>query len=136
MAAFEGFLPSDPVESVELSEAEKRVVAANTKLRELLSITTGTPAKLDEPAPSGFQFEAPIRMKGGDKYIEVDSPGFACPTMADVDQDGKPDLVVGQYKDGMMRFLRNTANDSDSPEFAAEAWIRTGNDIAEVPGIS
>lgn len=123
MADFEGFLPSDPIESVELTEKEKA------------STMGPPPSEKSKVKLADFEFETPIRLKGGGKFVKVDAPGYACPTMADVDQDGKLDLVVGQFASGKMRLFRNVSADSDSPEFAAEAWIKTGDETAEVPGV-
>jgi uncharacterized protein (DUF2141 family) len=123
MADFEGFLPSDPIESVELTDEEK-----------MASQMPADEGK-EKVKPSKFVFEAPVRIKAGDEYVKVDAPGYACPTIADVDGDGKQDLVVGQFNKGKMRFFQNTSEDSDSPEFAAEAWIKTGDKVAEVPGV-
>ena len=50
--------------------------------------------------PQGPQFEAPVRLKAGDAFIQVEAPGYACPSWADVDVDGKKDLVVGQFRKG------------------------------------
>lgn len=123
MADFEGFLPSDPIESVELTEEEK------------MASQMPTEDGKEKVKPSKFVFEAPIRLKGGGEYVKVDAPGYACPTMADVDGDGKMDLVVGQFSSGKMRLFRNVSEDSDTPEFGLEAWIKTGDKVAEVPGV-
>jgi len=85
--------------------------------------------------PSGYEFEVPVRLMAGGEYISVESPGYACPTMADVDGDGKPDLVVGQFSDGKMHFCKNIAEEGSVPEFAKAEWIETDGDPARVPGV-
>jgi uncharacterized protein (DUF2141 family) len=55
--------------------------------------------------------------------------------MADVDGDGKEDLVVGQFNQGHMLFCRNISADGESPKFASAAWIMSGDDRAVVPGV-
>ena len=80
-------------------------------------------------------FEAPIRLKAGDNIVSVESPGYACPTIADVDGDGRQDLVVGQFAGGYMQFCRNVAALGQPPEFAAAEWLKSGDDRAEVPGV-
>jgi hypothetical protein len=35
------------------------------------------------------EFAAPVRLKVGDKYIRIESPGYASPTWVDVDGDGR-----------------------------------------------
>ena len=130
LADMAGFLPSDPIESTELTEDENQYF-----------VNLGMPPKVDGIKPSEFIFEDPIRLKAGDQYISVDAPGYACPTMADVDEDGKLDLVVGQFTKGKMKVFRNIANhshsteDKQSHEFATGSWIKTGDVAAEVPGV-
>ncbi len=86
-------------------------------------------------ASAGIEFESPIRLKAGDEYVSVEPPGWACPTMADVDQDGLDDLVVGQFSNGHMQFCKNVAKPGEAPQFAAPEWIKTGSDRAVVPGV-
>ncbi len=85
--------------------------------------------------PSEYEFESPVRIRAGDEFIAVESPGFACPTLADVDGDGREDLVVGQFNQGHMQFCKNVAADGKSPRFAAAEWIMSGDDRAIVPGV-
>ena len=52
-------------------------------------------------------FEKPIRLEAGGKVIDTgDNSGHSGPTMADVDGDGIPDLVVGDFS-GQFRVFRN-----------------------------
>lgn len=92
------------------------------------------PATKKTPS-ANYEFETPVRLKAGDEYVSVEAPGYACPTLADVDEDGKLDLVVGQFNNGHMQFFKNIAADGESPEFAAAEWIKTGDDRAVVPGV-
>ena len=85
--------------------------------------------------PSGYVFKAPVRLKAGDEYVSVEAPGYACPTMADVDGDGVEDLVVGQFNHGYMQFCKNVASIGETPKFADAEWIKTGDERAEVPGV-
>jgi hypothetical protein len=85
--------------------------------------------------PAGFEFEPPVRVKAGDQFVAVEAPGYACPTMADVDGDGKDDLVVGQFNQGHMQFCKNVAETGKAPKFAAAKWITSGNSRAVVPGV-
>lgn len=94
------------------------------------------PKKNPAPPAAGYLFEKPFRIKAGDEYIAVESPGYACPTMADVDGDGLEDLVVGQFNKGLMWFCKNVAESpSETPQFDKADWIRSDGEPAEVPGV-
>ena len=78
-----------------------------------------------------IHFTEPVRMKAGDGYARVESPGWAAPCWHDVDRDGKKDLVVGQFHDGKMRLYRNLGEG----KLAEGKWLEAGGEIAKVPGI-
>lgn len=80
-------------------------------------------------------FENPVRIRAGGEIVAVESPGYACPTMADVDGDGKQDLVVGQFRNGNMQFCKNVASENEPPQFAKAEWLMSGDDRATVPGV-
>ena len=86
-------------------------------------------------SPADYEFAEPVRLKAGDEFVMVESPGYACPTMADVDGDGKEDLVVGQFNSGQMQFFKNVADADAEPEFAKGEWLMTGGERAVVPGV-
>ena len=76
-------------------------------------------------------FEAPVRLMVGSKLIRVESPGYASPSWADVDGDGKKDLVVGQFKGGKMKVYRNLGGG----KLGEGEWLEADGQIAEVPGV-
>lgn len=92
-------------------------------------------ANVTTPEYGESAFEVPVRLKAGGEYVSVEAPGYACPTMADVDSDGKDDLVVGQFNQGHLQFFKNIAVDGQSPKFAAAQWLTTGEERAVVPGV-
>ena len=85
--------------------------------------------------PSDIRFESPVRIFAGEDPISVDEPGYACPTIVDVDGDGADDLVVGQFLNGRMKFYRNENRRGQTPKFAEGDWIKTGRQVANVPGV-
>ena len=56
---------------------------------------------------SAAEFERPVRLKADGVAIRVESPGYAAPCWADVDGDGKKDLLVGQFSQGRIRIFKN-----------------------------
>jgi hypothetical protein len=77
------------------------------------------------------EFQAPVRLKAGGVPIRVEAPGYAAPCWADVDGDGKKDLLVGQFRQGKIRVYKNLG----SGKFADGAWLQAGGKAAEVPGV-
>ena len=77
------------------------------------------------------QFEAPVRMKANGEYVKTEKPGYASPAWADVDGDGKKDLVVGQFADGKMKVYRNLGDG----KLDEGRWLEAEGDVAVVPGV-
>lgn len=80
---------------------------------------------------SGAEFEAPVRLKADGVDIRVESPGFACPCWADIDGDGKMDLLVGQFSKGKIQVFKGLGG----MHFAKGAWLQADGNVAEVPGV-
>jgi hypothetical protein len=81
------------------------------------------------------RFEQPVRLTFGGKPIEVELPGYACPTMVDFLGHGVFDLVVGQFANGNMQHFRNESTAGAPPNFSARHWLMSGKGRAEIPGI-
>ena len=120
--------PTASVAEIENAGAEMVRPVVNSDIPSPLSTPPSAPL-------AGYQFASPTRIKAGDVFISVESPGYACPTVADVDGDGKVDLVVGQFRNGHMQFCRNIGATGKEPKFAAAEWLKTGDQRAEVPGV-
>ena len=54
-------------------------------------------------ACAGVEFEKPVRLLGGGEVIKVEAPGYAAPCLADLNGDGKKDLLVGQFRGGKIK---------------------------------
>jgi hypothetical protein len=49
------------------------------------------------------EFQPPVRLKADGVPVRVEAQGWACPCWADLDGDGKKDLLVGQFHQGKIR---------------------------------
>ncbi len=82
-------------------------------------------------AASGAEFEAPYRLKGGDTFVRVEPPGWAAPSLADLDGDGEMELLVGQFNQGKVRAYRGLGDG----RFAEGEWLTAEGATAKVPGV-
>src|SRR6187549_1149579 len=83
------------------------------------------------PAQNSSQFDPPVRLRAGGAFIDHGTSWGHCgPTMADVDGDGKKDLVVGDFG-GKFHFYRNVGANT-KPEFAPGRPLMVGKDEAKV----
>lgn len=80
---------------------------------------------------SAAEFERPVRWLADGAPVRVESPGYAAPCWADVDADGKKDLLVGQFNDGKIRVYKNLGGD----KYAPGAWLLAEGNVAEIPGV-
>jgi FG-GAP-like repeat len=78
-----------------------------------------------------IEFAPPVRLKAGGVAIRVEAPGFASPCLADVDGDGKLDLLVGQFNKGKIQLFKGLG----AGKFAKGTWLQAEGKVAEVPGV-
>ena len=78
-----------------------------------------------------IEFDKPLRLKGGDEYVRVESPGYAAPCWTDIDGDGKKDLLVGQFSDGKIKVYKGLGGE----KLAAGEWLKAEGKVAKVPGV-
>src|SRR5262245_35974544 len=82
------------------------------------------------------EFQSPVRVEAAGKPIRLESPGYACPCWADIDGDGKKDLLVGQFNGGKIQFFKNLGDaKSGVGKLAAGEWLKAEGKTAEVPGV-
>jgi len=77
------------------------------------------------------EFERPVRLKAGGVAVRVERPGYAAPCWADIDGDGKKDLLVGQFSGGKIRVFKNLG----AGKLAPGVWLQAAGKVAEVPGV-
>ena len=78
------------------------------------------------------EFEAPVMLKtASDEAISVDYPGYAAPCWADLNGDGKMELLVGQFDGGQIKVYEHQGN----LKFGAGKWLEADGKAAEVPGV-
>ena len=76
-------------------------------------------------------FESPVRLEADGAPVRVESPGYAAPCWADIDGDGKKDLLVGQFNQGKICVYKNLGDG----RLAAGEWLQAEGAVAEVPGV-
>jgi hypothetical protein len=81
------------------------------------------------------EFQPPQLLKGGGQAVRVESPGYAAPCWADIDGDGKKDLLVGQFNQGKIKVYKNLGDGLGDAKLAAGTWLQAGGKVAEVPGV-
>ena len=80
---------------------------------------------------TAVEFADPVRMRGGAEPVRVEQPGYAAPCWADIDADGKKDLLVGQFSGGKIRVFKNRGDG----QLATGEWLKADGKVAEVPGV-
>ena len=77
------------------------------------------------------EFQGPVRLEAGGFPVRVESPGYAAPCWADLDGDGRKDLLVGQFRGGKICVYRNLGDG----KLASGKWLKAEGAVAEVPGV-
>ena len=74
----------------------------------------------------------PVRVEAAGKPIDAEEIGHAAPFFGDFDGDGKKDLLVGQFKDGLLKIYRNEGTNA-GPKLAAGQKFKDGAETGRVP---
>lgn len=88
------------------------------------------PPRKTDAKPTG-ELHPPVRVEAAGKPIDT-AVGHAHPLFADFDGDGVPDLLVGQFGDGLLWVYKNTGT-AAKPQFAAGVKFKDGAKGGRVP---
>jgi hypothetical protein len=77
------------------------------------------------------EFQPPVRLRADGVPIRVEEPGWAAPCWADIDGDGRKDLLVGQFNDGKIRVYKNLGDGKLAPG----EWLQADGAVAQIPGV-
>src|SRR5436309_8814749 len=86
------------------------------------------------PRPPGLapDLAPPVHVLAGGQPLDVERSGHAAPSVGDLDGDGKPDLIVGQFDGGKLRVYRNTGT-AGAPKFDGYTYFLAGGQTGRVP---
>ena len=76
-------------------------------------------------------FAPPVKLTAGDAAIDV-AVGHADPFVADMNGDGKLDLLVGQFGQGKLLFFANVGT-NEAPKLATGVFLKAGEVELTVP---
>lgn len=74
----------------------------------------------------------PVRLEAGGQPIDAVQIGHAAPFFGDFDDDGVPDLLVGQFLGGQLRIYKNVGT-ATAPKLAAGVTFQDGRVEGTVP---
>ena len=94
-------------------------------------LTLLSPLLVGVAAGGSPEFQEPVRLNAEGAPVRVESPGYAAPCWADIDGDGKKDLLVGQFNGGKIRVYKNPGDG----KLAAGDWLKADGAVAEIPGV-
>ena len=79
-----------------------------------------------------FQFESPVRLKAGSDFIDTGKNiGHAGPLVTDLNADGKPDLLVGNFR-GHFQVYMNEGTRAE-PSYVDKGLLEAGGETAKIP---
>lgn len=110
-----------PTGTVQVAKAVNQV--ANSVANELADVSVESPVN---DSTEGL-FAKPVRLKAGNTFIDTEV-GHAAPYVADIDRDGKLDLLVGQFDGGKLKICKNVGS-NEKPLYAPPKFFEAGGEI-------
>lgn len=81
------------------------------------------------------QFHPPILLSSEDGPACSENPGYASPCLADVDADGKDELLIGQFAGGNIAIYEINKLTAEKNQLGKKRWLTIDGKRAEVPGV-
>lgn len=88
-------------------------------------------AEPKKPQLSPYKFATPVRLEAAGKAIDT-AVGHAHAIVADFDGDGKNDLLVGQFGEGILWVYKNVGTNKE-PKYGAGTQFKEGAKDGRVP---
>lgn len=86
-------------------------------------------------ASAESQFHPPVILTHENGPASSEEPGYAAPCLADIDGDGKEELLVGQFKGGNIAVYPIKDLTAKSGQLGAPTWLESKGQRIEVPGV-
>jgi hypothetical protein len=97
-----------------------------------LGIAASVGAILMQQSSAGADFERPVRLKAGDQYIDTGQyTAHAGPLVADINNDGKNDLLVGNFGGHFQIYLNTSTN--NEPQYQDKGLLTVDQQAVKVP---
>lgn len=87
------------------------------------------------PQVGWSDFLSPIQLSSAQGAIQTEKPGYASPCIADIDGDGKDELLVGQFFRGNVAIYEINDLTAKTEQVGEKRWLLNGKDRAKVPGV-
>lgn len=101
----------------------------------LAAVALPAAALAAENGKPSAQLAPPVQVQADGKPLDIGEIGHAAPFFADFDNDGKRDLLVGQFGNqgqGKLLIFKNQGTDSE-PRFSQHDYLKVGADLGTVP---
>jgi len=97
-----------------------------------IALGTGCLWAQEKPLVSSAEFEAPVQLKVGEQPIDTGKyVGHSGPMVVDLNQDQKPDLLVGNFSGNVQVYLN--VGTRTEPQYEDKGLLQVGGAPAKVP---